>query len=162
MEIMRRYMALRVVKARPMTCGNYYKYHIGASCDDSLHGLPGYDIRDDDGCKGWTPKHYFDRRFIELQEITDDMIDRLIESLERTESNEEPRVTRVRITLSNGYIVDEYATASEEIDAIMRAKKRIREHMEFLFHVAEYGIGGRVNERHVTSYGDSDETSRSV
>ena len=153
---MKYYMGFKLIKAEPMTRGDYNKYRGWKIPEDENPMDEGYLVRYSDDYCSWSPKETFDKSYMEVQEnpnlesqvsIGPKMVDDFIKEVYVETLGE--KTTLVRAVLVNGFEIIEASACVDlknynvEIGTevcMKKIKDKIWSYLGFLLQTAYKGI----------------------
>lgn len=153
---MKHYMGFKLIKAEPMTRGDYNEYRDWKIPADENPLDEGYIVWYSDNYCSWSPKDVFEKAYMEVQEnpslaskvsIGQKMVDDFIKEVHVDTLGE--KTTLVRAVLVNGFEIIEYSACvdpknySEEMGAeicMKKIKDKIWSYLGFLLQTAYKGI----------------------
>lgn len=153
---MKTFIGCKLIKAKPMTLGEYNKHRGWEIPKDEDPARPGYLVEYPDGYQSWSPKEAFEDAYLELEnetKISFEDIERFIGDAEVafTAVQHDPKTTLVGMNPRTGYVQYEFSScvAPENYDHELGAKiaserivNRIWPHLGFVLQWAKYGLNG--------------------
>ena len=153
---MQKYISTKLVKAKPMTRGEYNKYRGLEAPNGEDQTIDGYMIQYDDGYISWCPKYQFDKQYLKVDDnkrlpsgvsIGSKMVDDFIKEVHVSTIGD--KTTLVRAILVNGFEIVESTGCvdkdnyDEQIGAeicLEKIKDKIWNLLGFLLQTAYCGV----------------------
>lgn len=147
---MKKYIGTKLLKAKPMTRGEYNDFRGWIIPPDENPNDTGYLVEYSDGYISWSPTKQFEEAYMQIGDnntITQELVDSFIKNVETTTMGN--KTTVVRAELINGFtIVDssscvDPANYNEDMGreiCLERIKNKIWELLGFLLQTAVNGI----------------------
>jgi hypothetical protein len=146
----KKYIGFKMIKAEPITRGDYNKFRGWKIPADENPNDEGYKVVYPDGYVSWSPKEVFEKAYMQIGDkntITEEMVDSFIASYQDYKLGD--KTTVVKATLVNGFEIVESSSCvdpanfSQEIGiqiCIDRIKERVWHLLGFLLQTAKEGI----------------------